>query len=131
MNPMQSTPEDLRRTVPMHYAAKRRADLDALMHRMKAHHQGKTNAIPPEELALELCMSLRTLLPLVHEARALGLPISCTPDVGYYVAKTSDEIDESCSFLRERALNSLRMEAQMRRVPLSDLLSDLLAQSRN
>ena len=40
-------------------------------------------------------------------------------------ATPPDEIRRCCAFLHRRAMHSLRLEAQMRRIPLPDLLGQL------
>lgn len=97
----------------------------ALINRLATRHAGKANGATAAELAGALDISERLLRSLVSEAREAGLAISATPDTGYYIAVTGDELAESCEFLRSRAMHSLRMEAQLRRISLPDLLGQL------
>lgn len=96
-----------------------------LLARLSERHTGKARGISAEQLAHQLRISDRTLRALVSMLREGGTAVSATPDTGYYIAETPEELQESCEFLRARALHSLRMEAQLRRIPLPDLLGQL------
>lgn len=112
--------------VPSPLWAKTRAELvAALVQLLSTRHAGKANGIGAEQLAALLCVSERMLRALITEARDQGVAISATPDTGYYIAQTPDEIEECCRFLRSRAMKSLHLEAQLRRIPLPDLLGQL------
>lgn len=103
----------------------RDAVLAALVQLLSTRHAGKAAGISAEALARELHITERMVRALVSEAREQGLAISATPETGYYIAQTPEELLESCEFLRSRAMHSLRMEAQLRRIPLPDLLGQL------
>ena len=105
--------------------ATREQTLATLVQRLSTAHAGKGNGIGAEQLAGCLGINERLLRVLVSQAREDGVAISATPETGYYIAQTADELEESCEFLRSRALHSLRMEAQLRRIPLPDLLGQL------
>lgn len=96
-----------------------------LLARLAERHTGKARGIKAEQLAHDLGITERTLRALVSLLREGGTAISATPDTGYYIAETAAELEESCEFLRSRALHSLRMEAQLRRIPLPELLGQL------
>lgn len=96
-----------------------------LLARLAKRHMGKARGISAEQLAHQLQISDRTLRALVSMLREAGTAVSATPDTGYYIAETPEELQESCEFLRARAMHSLRMEAQLRRIPLPDLLGQL------
>lgn len=117
---------DLVVPAPPHLAVRTREEaLAALVQLLSTRHAGKAHGIGAEALARQLCITERMLRALVSEAREQGLAISATPETGYFVAQTPDELLESCEFLRSRAMHSLRMEAQLRRIPLPDLLGQL------
>ncbi len=97
----------------------------ALVRLLSSSHKGRANGITAQALAAQLCVSERMLRTLVSAAREEGVAISATPDTGYYVAETAEELAECCAFLRTRAMHSLRQEAQLRRIPLPDLLGQL------
>ncbi len=97
----------------------------ALVRLLSTRHKGRAHGITAHELATQLSVSERMLRTLVSAAREDGLAISATPDTGYYVAETAEELAECCAFLRGRAMKTLRIEAQLRRIPLPDLLGQL------
>lgn len=121
----ESAAAALDRTVPQHWTPLRAAHMAALVNLLCSRHTGRANGVSAAALADELCMSERMLRCLVSEARERGVAISATPETGYYVAETAAEMQESCKFLRSRAMHSLRMEAQLRHIPLPDLLGQL------
>lgn len=96
-----------------------------LLARLAEQHTGKARGVSAEQLAHDLGITERTLRALVSMLRETGTAISATPETGYYIAETAAELEESCEFLRSRALHSLRIEAQLRRIPLPDLLGQL------
>lgn len=99
--------------------------LAGLVQKLCLEHAGKASGIGAELLAQRLGITERLLRALVSQAREEGVAISATPETGYYIAQTAEEVEESCDFLRSRAMHSLRMEAQLRRIPLPDLLGQL------
>lgn len=117
--------DDLTLPAPSHWARGRVEQMAALVQLLSTRHAGRAAGIGAEDLARQLCLHERTLRSLISEARENGLAISATPESGYYVAQTAAELDESCEFLRSRAMHSLRMEAQLRRIPMPDLLGQL------
>ena len=54
-----------------------------------------------------------------------GVAVCGTPETGYYIAATAAELDQTCAFLRSRAMRSLTLEARLRQIPLPDLLGQL------
>jgi biotin operon repressor len=110
---------------PAGWARTREEALAALVQLLSTKHAGRNNGIGAEALARQLCVNERSLRAMVSQAREAGTAISATPETGYYVAQTAEELEESCEFLRSRAMHSLRMEAQLRRMPLPDLLGQL------
>jgi hypothetical protein len=59
------------------------------------------------------------------EASEEGHAICGTPSHGYYIAADAAELEETCEFLRSRALHSLNLESKLRKIPLPDLLGQL------
>lgn len=96
-----------------------------LTQRLALHHRGRGNGINAQSLALWLGVGERTLRELISAARENGVAIVGTPETGYYVAQTADELDECCRFLRSRAMHSLAIEARLRKVALPELLGQL------
>lgn len=92
---------------------------------MGISHQGRANGIRADLLAGLLGITDRLLRSLISDARTEGTAIVGTPETGYYIAQTGDELEECCRFLRSRALHSLTIEARLRRVALPELLGQL------
>ncbi|MFG6462278.1 hypothetical protein ACG04Q_11920 [Roseateles sp. DXS20W] len=102
--------------------ARRRA---LLIQRLAASHCGQARGIRARDLARVLGLRERVLRQLVSDAREDGVAIAGTPESGYFIAETAAELEACCHFLRARALHSLHIEAQLRRIPLADLLGQL------
>ena len=57
----------------------------------------------------------------IETLRRRGLHICGTPTDGYYMARTEEELLETCEFLYRRAMTSLSQVAAMRQISLPDL----------
>lgn len=95
-----------------------------------SRHIGKDNGATARALVREIKPDGgdyhdRLLRTYITELREEGAAICATPKHGYFIAATWEELEESCAFLRSRALHSLRLEAQLRRIPLPTLLGQL------
>lgn len=90
-----------------------------------ARHQGRANGIAVKALAAELDVTERQVRELVSELRMSGHAICGHPRDGYYIAATPEELDETCQFLRHRALTSLQLESRLRNIPMPDLLGQI------
>ncbi len=88
-------------------------------------HTGKANGIKAEDLARQLNCEPRQVRLLVTELRLDGRGICGHPKTGYYIAETNEELEETCAFLRSRALHSLALESKLRHVPLVELLGQM------
>lgn len=88
-------------------------------------HIGRDRGATVAALAQRLECNERLVRELVTELRLEGVAICGRPETGYFVAATADELEETCAFLRARAMHSLTIESRMRRVPLLDLLGQL------
>lgn len=88
-------------------------------------HTGAARGVGAAALAAKAHTSERYLRTLISAAREEGIAIAGTPTTGYFIAETAEELQQCCAFLRSRAMHSLRIEAQLRRVPLADLLGQL------
>jgi len=63
-----------------------------------------------------------------HDISALrdeGQAVCGTPAHGYYIAATTEELEETCALLHNRAMHSLKLEARLRQTPLADLIGQL------
>lgn len=100
------------------------ATLNALLNHMQ-HHNGRENGVSAHRLADLLDTHDRAVRALITEAREAGHAICGTPKDGYFMAATPAELEETCAFLRSRAMHSLHLESQLRRIPLVDLLGQM------
>lgn len=90
-----------------------------------AAHVGAGRGIAAHELAERLGCTERKLRDLISELREDGIAVCGKPDTGYYIAENAQELEETCQFLRARALTSLHLEARLRKITLPDLLGQL------
>ena len=92
-------------------------------------HIGKAKGVSAAGLVNELGMhpasGLRVIRELVTELREEGVAVCGHPASGYFIAETRDELEETCAFLRSRAMHSLVLEAKLRGMPLADLVGQL------
>lgn len=91
-----------------------------------AFHQGRDRGICATDLARVCQVSPRELRKLISLLREEGTAICATPETGYYLATTPQELAESCKFLHDRAMHSLRRASQMQKISLPDLMGQLL-----
>lgn len=96
-----------------------------LLELMRHKHTGAGNGISAERLARVLQINPRVLRLLITEARDEGVAIAGTPTTGYYLAESPAELEACCAWLRARAMHTLHIEAQLRRMPLADLVGQL------
>lgn len=96
------------------------------------HHIGRDNGIHVRELAqritgqvAELDMYERQVRHIVVELRMQGHHICATPGAGYFMAATAEELDQTCTFLHDRAMTTLAQVARMKNVSLPDLRGQL------
>ncbi len=90
-----------------------------------ATHIGRANGAAVEDLAARLDTHARLIRTLVTALRMDGIAVCGTPGTGYFIAATAEEIEQSCAFLRARAMHSLALEARLRKLPLPDLIGQL------
>lgn len=88
-------------------------------------HIGRGHGIQAADLAERLGLLPRQVRNLISELRLAGHAVCGTPKIGYYIAETPAELEETCRFLRHRALHSLALEAALRKTPLPDLVGQL------
>ncbi len=86
---------------------------------------GKANGIKGWELAQMLELHQREVRQAITDLRLEGIAICGKPDTGYFIAATPEELEETCNFLRSRAMHSLTLESKLRHVPLPELLGQL------
>jgi glutathione peroxidase-family protein len=99
----------------------------ATLQEVLSHHQGRENGIAAAALASKCCLpSTRKLRNLISELREQGVAVCGHPTTGYYVPVTPEELAESCAFLERRAQHSLRLLANMRGLPMAELLGQMV-----
>jgi hypothetical protein len=108
----------------------RMKDTDVIM--VLAKHVGAKQGISAEDLVMEITESEepspageRKLRDIIATLRRQGVRICGHPSTGYYLAATPEELNQTCSFLRKRALSSLHQEARLRGIALPELLGQL------
>lgn len=89
------------------------------------HHIGKANGASADVLAAALGVKKRQIRLWVTELRMEGKHVCGTPNSGYFMAANNEEMEETCQFLRSRAMHSLVLEAKLRNVALPDLLGQM------
>lgn len=88
-------------------------------------HIGRGHGISVKQLAQQTELPPRTLRTQISDLRDDGIAICGTPRDGYYIAETAEELEDTCTFLHNRAMHSLALEAKLKRIPLPDLLGQL------
>lgn len=86
---------------------------------------GSHNGVSVDALARQLDTQPRHVRSLVSDLRMDGIAVCGTPKTGYYIAATPEEMEETCQFLRNRAMHSLQLESRLRKIPMPDLLGQL------
>jgi hypothetical protein len=87
-----------------------------------AAHIGKANGIGEKELIAATLNSGRTVRKCVELLRREGRQICGTPDTGYFIAETPEELNETCDWMTHRAMTTLVQVSAMKRVSLADLI---------
>lgn len=90
-----------------------------------SRHTGRDNGIAADTLAEMLGVAARQVRTHVSALRSEGVAVCGTPETGYYIAANAEELEETCNFLRHRAMHSLTLESRLRNIPMPDLLGQL------
>lgn len=96
-----------------------------------SHHIGQGNGIHSRELARKLVgtdsgpAAERRLRAVITELRLEGHHVCGTPETGYYMAESPEELNRTCLFLHDRAMASLKQVARMKNIALPDLRGQL------
>jgi DNA-binding transcriptional ArsR family regulator len=102
-----------------------KSDPKAALMRILAGHIGRGNGVNVKRLASLTALNARTVRVHVSALREDGHAICGTPRDGYYIAATAEELEETCQFIRARAMHSLTIESRLKKIPLSDLIGQL------
>ena len=89
------------------------------------YHVGRPAGISCRKLAAAVAAAEREVREAVTALRRSGHPVCGTPSTGYFIARTREELDETCVFLRGRALHTLGLEASLRKVSLPRLVGQM------
>lgn len=103
----------------------RTQDIEALRSRLNLEHVGKAKGVSAETLAGWLQVPARSVRAMITELRRMELPVCGHPKTGYFIAETAEELEETCAFLRRRAMHSLTLEAALRKMSLQFLVGQL------
>lgn len=88
-------------------------------------HVGAASGVTAKALAEQLATTARHVRTLVSELRLGGIAVCGHPKTGYFIAATPEELEQTCAFLRSRAMHSLVLESKLRHVPLPELIGQL------
>jgi predicted transcriptional regulator len=98
-----------------------KTDLQALLD----HHIGAKNGISAQAVAEQLGCNKRHVRDLVTVLRMESIAVCGHPKTGYFIAASKEELEQTCQFLRDRAMTSLQLEAKLRGLPLADLVGQM------
>lgn len=90
-----------------------------------ARHIGRDNGITAAALARETGMEERDVRDKISQLREDSHAICAHPSTGYFIAANAEELEETCQFLRGRAMHSLHLEAKLRKIPMADLIGQM------
>ena len=109
----------------------RTQDMEALRSRLNLEHVGKARGVSAETLAGWLYVPARAVRTMITDLRRMGLPVCGLPNTGYYIAETQEELEDTCKFLRSRAMHSLNLEACLRKMSTHYLVGQLELELRD
>lgn len=98
---------------------------------LQSRHLGRDNGIHVSALARNILKGSptaadeRSVRFAVAALREDGHPICAHPNDGYFYAKNSGEINETCEFLYARAMHSLKQIAALKRKSLPEIRGQL------
>lgn len=90
------------------------------------NHIGEAAGVSCRDLAIEIqgysnSAAERRIRGAIKDLRTEGYHVCGTPETGYFMAKTAEELDRTCRFLVSRAEASLSQVANMKRMSMPDL----------
>jgi len=91
---------------------------------------GPGNGITAAELAEQItgersAANERRLRTAIEQLRLDGHAICATPECGYHLAATPEDLNRTCTFLVRRLISTARQVAAMKRVAMPDLYGQL------
>lgn len=90
-----------------------------------SRHIGARNGMTAAQISSALDIHPRRVRSLVSDLREEGTAVCGTPTTGYYIAATPEELEQTCMFLRNRAMHSLMLESKLRKIALEDLVGQM------
>lgn len=103
---------------------------DTVLHALLLR-RGPANGASAKALASEVVGTIadaadeRALRQVIEKLRNDGHPVCATPEQGYFLADTPEDINRTCTFLLKRVMSTVRQVAAMRRVAVPDLAGQL------
>jgi len=94
-------------------------------------HIGSQNGIKARDLVVEITWKApsdaqcRTLRHVIELLRREGNHIAADPHHGYFIARTNEELNDTCTFLYNRAMTSLTQIGAMKRIAMPDIAGQL------
>lgn len=96
---------------------------------LKRYHFGERNGASVKMLCSELSADQivpeRHVRKIIEGMRMDGLPVCAHPSKGYFWAANDAELEETVSFLKNRAITSLTQAARLQRMALPELIGQL------
>lgn len=91
-----------------------------------SNHRGANQGIHVDALVRLTQLHARGLRTLISQLRTDGVAVCGTPETGYFIAETPEELDQFCiKYLEARALHSLTLASRLRKIPLPVLAGQL------
>lgn len=95
-------------------------------------HIGKGNGVTARDLVREITGDMlpnpggeRALRHIVEDLRREGHHIGAHPRSGYFICETDEELNDTCLYLYDRAMCSLKQVSSMKNISLPDLKGQL------
>lgn len=102
-----------------------KATHDALLTVLAASHTGAQNSISGAALAAQMGIKPRTVRALVLRLRENAIAVCGSPETGYFIAATPDELEATCKLLQAHGIHQLTVAARMRKTTLPELLGQM------
>lgn len=96
-----------------------------LLEILSRSHTGSDNSIGGQALASLLGVKPRTVRAMVLKLRENAVAVCGSPEVGYFIAETPEEVDATCKLLEQHGLHQLTVAARMRKTTLPELFGQL------
>ncbi|WP_076591996.1 hypothetical protein [Herminiimonas arsenitoxidans] len=96
-----------------------------LLEILSRSHIGGSNSIGGPALASQLGVKPRTVRAMVLKLRENAIAVCGSPEIGYFIAETPEEVDATCKLLEQHGLHQLHVASRMRKTTLPELLGQL------